>query len=87
MIAVSTGNGDKRDRRTYFGPQIGWLTVPVVSRAMLSAQPAHGPMIIEEYYSSTVVIPDWSAAIDDYQDIVLARLASQSGAPKAGQVA
>ena len=46
-------------RRVYFGPEIGWTDTPVIGRSDL---PDHawreGPLLVEEYDSTTVVPPD-----------------------------
>ena len=58
-------------RRAYFGETEGWIDTPVVGRTDLTATPRGGPLIIEEYDSTTVVRPGWSAAIDGWNNIVL----------------
>ena len=45
------------DRRVYFGPGDGWLDTPVIARDALAAGPSAGPIIVEEYDSTTVVPP------------------------------
>ena len=50
------------DRRVYFGPRHGWITTPVVGRSALGAGTVAGPLIVEEYDSTTVVPPGWRAA-------------------------
>ena len=50
------------DRRVYFGPRHGWITTPVVGRSALGADADAGPLIVEEYDSTTVVPPGWRAA-------------------------
>ena len=62
------------DRKAYFGPGLGWITVPVVSRDALSIEPSPGPMIVEEDNSLTVVPPHWKASIDEWSNIVLEAL-------------
>ncbi len=59
------------DRKAYFGPELGWITVPIVSRDALSIEPNPGPMIVEEDNSLTVVPPRWTASIDQWSNIVL----------------
>jgi N-methylhydantoinase A len=58
----------KRD--AYFGPQQGSTPTSVVSRAELAA-PKQGPLIVEEYDSTCVVPPGWSAALDAQGNLVL----------------
>ncbi len=65
--------GSLADRRVYFGPNRGWSDTPVVSRAGLAGNSAQGPLIIEEYDSTTVVPPGWSASVDQSSNIILSR--------------
>jgi N-methylhydantoinase A len=60
-------------REAYFGPQHGWRTTPVLVRSMLTARPAEGPLIIEEYDATTVVPPGWRAALDARGNIMIDR--------------
>ena len=60
-------------RNVYFGPNWGWSDTPVVSRAGLAGNSAQGPLIIEEYDSTTVVPPGWSASVDQSSNIILLR--------------
>ena len=54
------------DRRVYFGPGHGWLDTPVVDRPALRSGAIAGPLIVEEYDSTTVVPPGWRAAAADH---------------------
>ena len=58
-------------RRAYFGPKFGWMQTPVISRAKIGSTPTAGPLLIEEYDSTSVVPPNWAASIDPRQNIVL----------------
>jgi len=55
--AVRTG----ADRHAYFGRDRGSLPARVLGRGALREEPLPGPLIIEEYDSTTVVPPGWSA--------------------------
>jgi N-methylhydantoinase A len=57
-------------RQAYFGPRLGWLETPVLSRAMLTT-PHAGPCIIEEYDATCVVPPGARAALDSYGNMVI----------------
>jgi N-methylhydantoinase A len=57
-------------RQAYFGPQLGWLTTPVLHRAALTT-PHEGPCIIEEYDATCVVPPRARAALDVYGNMVI----------------
>ena len=68
-----SANQGPSQRPVYFGTNQGWTDTPVVDRAYVARNPGHGPMIIEEYDSTTVVPPDWSASVDRWQNILLER--------------
>ena len=57
-------------RRAYFGPQQGWLEVPVLPRGDL-AEVRTGPCIIEEYDATCVVPPGARAELDAYGNILI----------------
>ena len=61
------------EREAYFGPELGWHPTPVLPREGLSETPRAGPLIIEEYDTTTVVRPGWSAHLDEWNNIVLER--------------
>jgi N-methylhydantoinase A len=61
-------------RSAYYGPEHGWIETPVVSRMDLDTSPRQGPLIVEEYDSTTVVRPGWTASIDGWNNIVLNRV-------------
>jgi len=57
----------------YFGSNNGWIDTRVVDRGGLTDSPAEGPLIIEEYDSTTVVPPRWKASVDSWRNIILER--------------
>ena len=61
------------ERSVYFGPNRGWIDSPVVGRSDLDGDSRPGPLIIEEYDSTTVVPPGWQVAVDQWQNIVMER--------------
>ena len=61
------------ERRAYYGPAHGWLETPVISRAELAQEARAGPVIIEEYDSTTVARPGWQARTDAWNNIVIVR--------------
>ena len=67
-VARSAGAAGKRD--AYFGPQQGLLSTTVIGRADL-AKVKRGPLIVEEYDSTCVVPPGWSAALDAQGNMIL----------------
>ena len=59
-------------RSAYFGPEAGWIETPVLGRADLVA-PRSGPVIIEEYDATCIVLPGWEASLDSTGNIVIER--------------
>ena len=57
----------------YFGPEYGSFDTPVLSRSGLTDSPRCGPLIIEEYDSTTVVRPGWTARRDAANNIIMER--------------
>ena len=60
-------------RPVYFGPNHGWTHTPITTRPSLPRQPAPGPLLIEEYDSTTVVPPNWTANTDNANNLILNR--------------
>jgi N-methylhydantoinase A len=58
-------------RKAYFGPELEWLESPVLPRAGLRNSAMQGPLIIEEYDTTTVVRPGWTAQRDSWNNIVI----------------
>jgi N-methylhydantoinase A len=58
-------------RKAYFGRELGWRDTPVVARNALVGKARPGPLIVEEYDTTTVVRPGWSARLDRWNDIVM----------------
>jgi len=40
-------------------------------RVALTAKPVDGPLIIEEYDTTTVVRPGWTARLDSWNNIIM----------------
>jgi N-methylhydantoinase A len=59
-------------RRAYFGPQQGWLEASAINRSAL-ATPRAGPCIVEEYDATCVIPPGWTARLDEFGNIAMAR--------------
>jgi N-methylhydantoinase A len=59
-------------RRVYF--QGKWTTTPLYARSRLRAgNRFHGPAVVIDYSSTTVVLPGWHANVDAYENIILTR--------------
>ncbi|MGK7865391.1 hydantoinase/oxoprolinase family protein [Falsiroseomonas sp. E2-1-a4] len=57
-------------RRIFLGPEEGWVEAPVIRRVDLAA-PQTGPLIVEEYDATCLVLPGWRASLDDARNILL----------------
>jgi len=69
----TTAGGSAARRPVYFGPEVGTLPTPVLTRGSLAAAPRPGPAIVEEY-DSTVVIPPEARVSRDAQGNILIEL-------------
>ena len=56
---------ESADRRVFFGPELGWISTPVIRRNGLSAHEGAGPLIIEEY-DTTIVVPPRAVARSEW---------------------
>ena len=70
---TAVAEGGPSSRPVYFGPNRGWTNTPVVTRPGLQGRTEPGPLVIEEYDSTTVVPPTWAASVDDASNIILER--------------
>lgn len=59
-------------RRAYFGAARGWLDADVINRRQLQT-PRAGPAIVEEYDTTVLIPPGWTARLDEHGNIVLSR--------------
>jgi len=58
-----------KTRKAYFGNHHGLLETPIFDRVGLATQPKRGPLLIDEYDSTTVVPPGCSARLDQSGNI------------------
>ena len=72
-VTVPEGLAKSGHRDAYYGEEHGWVATPIIARNDLGPAPRPGPLIVEEYDSTTVVRPGWTAALDDWNNIVLVR--------------
>jgi len=70
-LPISSSGDTAGQRDVYFGPNRGWASVPIIDRHSLSTLNSEGPLIVEEYDSTTVVPPGWNAAADQWSNIIL----------------
>jgi N-methylhydantoinase A len=59
----------RKVRTAYFGAKHGLIDVPALSRDHLAGTPKKGPLLIDEYDTTTVVAPGCSAWLDDSGNI------------------
>lgn len=65
----------KAHRQVYFGREAGSLACPIYNRDLLHPGHAlHGPAIVEQMDSTTVIYPGQSATIDSYRNIIISTL-------------
>jgi N-methylhydantoinase A len=69
--AERTG-ASQTSRRAYFGPEVGLMDTPVVARRAL-VDVVRGPLLIDEYDSTTVVPPAAQVYRDDQGNLILTR--------------
>ena len=60
-------------RKAFFGAGLGWRETKVLPRVELPTVALEGPLIIEEYDTTTVVRPGWRAFRDNRNNIVMER--------------
>ena len=60
-------------RAAYFGSELGWLDAQLLPRVALTAKPLQGPLIVEEYDTTTVVRPGWWVRLDGWNNIIIER--------------
>ena len=65
-----TSQRESLARQVYFGPDRGWMDVPVVDRGWLN-KATDGPCIIEEYDATCLLPPNARASLDERGNIVI----------------
>ncbi|MBG04278.1 MAG: hypothetical protein CMM59_09405 [Rhodospirillaceae bacterium] len=71
QVTVPEGLAKSGLRNAYYGDDHGWIETPIVTRNDLETEGRPGPLIVEEYDSTTVVRPGWSASLDGWNNIVM----------------
>jgi len=72
LTSTATYAPSERSRQAYFGLVWGMVETPVVARADL-ADGRNGPLLVDEYDSTTVIPPDMRARLDEQGQIVIDR--------------
>ena len=73
-LPVMATGASEPNRDVYFGATRGWASVPIVNRQALIGATTDGPLIVEEYDSTTVVPPNWNATVDQWSNIILGKV-------------
>ncbi len=61
-------------RKAYYGEEHGWLETSVLSRAQITEEPVPGPLIVEEYDTTVILRPGWTARRDTWNNIHMERV-------------
>ncbi len=61
--------GADATRPAYFGPEFGSIETPVCLRSAVGTQWRNGPLLIEEFDSTTVVPPDGRSRLSNWDTI------------------
>lgn len=59
------------NRHVYFGPELGLVMTPVISRQELANDHIEGPLVIEEYDATVVIHPGVDATLSDHGSVIL----------------
>jgi N-methylhydantoinase A len=71
QVGQPAGSAVKRTSRlAYFGERTGLIETPVITRGDLTGEVA-GPLLIDEYDSTTVLPPDGFAHLDEQGNVVI----------------
>ncbi len=70
-LAVGGHQAKPRNRQVYHVSQNEWIDTPIIDRSSLDSDERAGPLIVEEYDSTTVVPPGWRACLDSLKNIIL----------------
>ena len=65
------GGAPPAARDVHFGPELGTLRTPILTRAALGPEPQPGPAVVEEYDSTIVVPPDARVSRDVHDNVLL----------------
>ena len=70
-VSAARENAKEEVRLAYFGSTLGEQPTRILSRAALTRGAIRGPLILEEFDTTVVVPPGWTASIDELGNIVL----------------
>ncbi len=79
-VNATGGGADEYTREVYFGPNFGPpVETAIVGRETIDETPRPGPVIVEEFDSTTVVPPDCTIARDSHDNLVITLEAAKRG--------
>ena len=82
-LPVSASRQPDGTRVADFGPGYGSVETPVRSRASLGADAVHGPLFVDEYDTTVVVPPDWTARLDSTTQALMLEHSGPEGGGRA----
>jgi N-methylhydantoinase A len=68
--SVTTTTRPQINRKAFFG-EYGYMDTAIITRDQLTTHTYTGPMIIEDYDSTTIIPPNWSAKCDSQHNIIM----------------
>ncbi|MBI4184115.1 MAG: hydantoinase/oxoprolinase family protein [Proteobacteria bacterium] len=68
---ATAGAARPASRSVYFGPELGHLETPIVSRGALAGGRHEGPLVIEEYEGTVLVPPGARVSLDGFGNAVI----------------
>jgi N-methylhydantoinase A len=69
--SVNITREQQQPRQTYFGRELGWMLTSVITREELTRSFRSGPLIVEEYDSTTLIPPGTDIRIDEQGNIIM----------------
>jgi N-methylhydantoinase A len=67
------GSHESTEREVYFGLTGEWIKTPVIGRPDIEGW-MEGPVVIEEYDSTTIVPPKWRVSLDSSVNITIEKV-------------
>ena len=69
--SVNVPREQQQPRQAYFGRELGWMLTSVITRDELTRSFRSGPLIVEEYDSTTLIPPGTDARFDEQGNITM----------------
>jgi len=74
MEAERDAETHQTNRVVYFGPTLGERETRILNRTGLLSRTLEGPLVVEEFDTTVVVPPGWSASLENFGSIMLRSL-------------